>query len=245
MAAADTPLYASAVFQRIAGGTWRPGGTGLTRHALELCAFAPGAEVLDIGCGTGASLALVREFGLNGTGLDREYSLAESFPFVQADAQNPPFPDASFDGILCECVLSLLPDAGQALRRFSAILRPEGRLLLSDLFIHGAAKTAESAPGSSCLAGARTRQETDRLLAENGFALLHFEDHTASLKELAARLLWYGDDSLCSLLRGGRPSGEASSGGCACGSLRAGGLRYGYGLWIAAPTREISSSPQS
>ena len=189
---ADTPLYASAAFQSIAGGTWRPGGTALTRHALELCAFAPGSDVLDIGCGKGASLALARELGLNGTGLDRENSLAEPFPFVQADAQNPPFPDASFDGILCECVLSLLPDAGQALHRFAEILRPNGRLLLSDLFLRGATGPAERTPGFSCLAGARTRQETEYLLAENGFTLLHFEDHTASLKELAARLPAFG-----------------------------------------------------
>ncbi len=231
---ADTPLYASAAFQSIAGGTWRPGGTALTRHALELCAFAPGSDVLDIGCGKGASLALARELGLNGTGLDRENSLAEPFPFVQADAQNPPFPDASFDGILCECVLSLLPDAGQALHRFAEILRPNGRLLLSDLFLRGAAGPAEHTPGFSCLAGARTRQETEYLLAENGFTLIHFEDHTASLKEMAARLLWYGDESLCNLLRGGRPSGDASSGSCVCASLRPGRPNYGYGLWIAS-----------
>lgn len=242
MTAADTPLYASSVFQSIAGGTWRPGGTALTRHGLEMCALAPGSDILDIGCGTGASLALAREFGLHGTGLDRECSLTEPFPFVQADAQNPPFSDASFDGILCECVLSLLPDAGQALRRFSAILRPEGRLLLSDLFVHGTAGAAGHAPGSSCLAGARTRQETERLMAEHGFALLHFEDHTASLKELAARLLWYGDADLCHLLRGGRPSDAVPASG-SCGSPRPGGLRYGYGLWIAAPARNIRPSP--
>ena len=46
MSAAASSLYASSVFQSIAGGAWRPGGTALTRHGLELCALAPGSTVL-------------------------------------------------------------------------------------------------------------------------------------------------------------------------------------------------------
>lgn len=238
----SVPLYASQAFQRIAGDTWRPGGTALTLHALELCAFAPGSDILDVGCGQGASLALLRSLDLNGTGLDRERTLEEDFPFVQADAENPPFPDASFDGILCECVLSLLPDAGAALERFARILRPEGRLVLSDLYVRSESSTAAGPPpGSSCLAGARTRQELEALLEQSGLALLHFENHTASLKELAARLLWYGDESLCTLLRGKSDAkgDKRLTGSCACDSLRPGRARYGYGLWIAAPASHV------
>lgn len=242
MTRTSVPLYASKAFQRIAGDVWRPGGTNLTRHALDLCAFAPGADILDVGCGKGASLVLLRSLGLNGTGLDRERALEEDFPFVQADAGNPPFPDASFDGILCECVLSLLPDAGAALRRFAHILRQKGRLVLSDLYVRSEPlPAAVPSPGSSCLAGARTRQELEVLLEQSGLVLLHFEDHTESLKELAARLLWYGDESLCALLRGKNEtkSDTRLPESCACGSLRPGGTRYGYGLWIAARSRSV------
>ena len=240
MSAADQ-LYASPLFQQIAGGTWRPGGLALTRHALELCAFPPRSEILDIGCGQGASLALLRELGMNGTGLDNTCSLTEDFPFVRADAQDPPFPDASFDGILCECVLSLLPDAEQALRRFVSILRPKGKLLLSDLYLRQETTILPDKAwiGSSCLAGARTRQGLERLLQKSGFDLLHTEDHTACLKELAARLLWYGDASLKNLLHRKNDAAEAlrgPAGSCACGAVRSGGLRYGYGLWIATPS---------
>ena len=106
--------------------------------------------------------------------------------------------------------------------------------------MRGGEPSALPSPGSSCLAGARTRQKTERLLTEHGFALLHFEDHTASLKELAARLLWYGNESVCGFLRGGRSAEVGAFRDCACGSLRPGGLRYGYGLWIAAPARKTS-----
>ena len=221
MSVLSSPLYASALFQNIAGGAWRPGGTALTRRALALCGFPPGADVLDIGCGQGASLALLRNLGLNGTGLDRECSLEQPFPFVQADAHEPPFPNASFDGMLCECVLSLLSDPGRALRNFAALLRPGGKLILSDLYLKDAPAAPASRASSSCLAGARPRRELERLLEESGFAPPYFEDHSSCLKELAARLLWYGDENLRQRLR--------AEGGCSCSA------RYGYGLWIAAP----------
>lgn len=239
----DAPLYASPLFQRIAGGTWRPGGLTLTRHALELCALEPGSEVLDIGCGQGASLSLLRDLGFKGTGLDKEYSLTEPFPFVQADAQQPPFLDASFDAVLCECVLSLLPDAEQALRRFAAVLRQKGRLILTDLYIRQPlSQTPAAHDGASCLAGARSRDTLEHLLRKSGFHLLTFEDHTASLKDLAARLLWYGDEPLLNALHGRNDT--VTSHACAtssCRCLGSGGIRYGYGLWIATPSTHACS----
>ena len=232
-----SPLYASALFQRIAGGTWRPGGTELTRHGLDLCAFAQGSKILDVGCGQGASLAVLRNRGLNGTGLDKECSLVEPFPFVRADAQDPPFADGSFDGILCECVLSLLPDAERALRRFAAVLRPGGKLLLSDLYVRSAPHVSPSfSPGSSCLAGARPRRDLEDMLARCGFTVLHAEDHTVRLKEMAARLLWYGDEELRRMVRNDRGCDlTGTDAHCGCVAFGGGGTRFGYGLWVAAP----------
>ena len=46
-------------FRRVAQGAWRPGGTALTRRGLALCrlhsGLTPGALVLDLGCGDGAT----------------------------------------------------------------------------------------------------------------------------------------------------------------------------------------------
>ncbi len=226
MSAPTPPLYASELFQRIAGDAWRPGGEELTRRGLTLCGFAPGARVLDIGCGAGASLALLRSLGLRGTGLDRECHLREALPLVLGDAQAPPFADGTFDGLLCECVLSLLTEPEETLRRFAAMLRPGGRLLLTDLFAHGAAPAA----AGGCMGGARSPAAMDALLRAAGFDILAFEDHSPALKELAAKLLWYGDADLRALLRGER--------GCSCSSQR----RCGYGLWVAAPRQETPAA---
>ncbi|MCL5290189.1 MAG: SAM-dependent methyltransferase, partial [Firmicutes bacterium] len=38
------------------GGTLRPGGFTLTDKAVQYCGFKPGTTVLDLGCGTGATV---------------------------------------------------------------------------------------------------------------------------------------------------------------------------------------------
>ena len=142
------PLWEQEDFQRVAGEIWRPGGPELTRRALELaarrCGLAPGARLLDLGCGPGASLELLAGLGYRPLGLDRRTHAAwakraagaERSPaviFLQGDAACPPLADNSVDGVLSECVLSLLPDPLDALRGCRRTLRPGGALLLSDL----------------------------------------------------------------------------------------------------------------
>ncbi|MCH5145276.1 class I SAM-dependent methyltransferase [Desulfovibrio sp. UIB00] len=80
-----------------------------------------------------------------------------------------------------------------------------------------------AAPGSSCLAGARPESAWRGLMEAAGLRLLHYEDNSRALVELAARMIWYGDDAT-------RPVQGCKCGGTAPGkSWRA----YGYGLWIA------------
>ncbi len=233
------PLWEQEDFQRVAGEFWRPGGPELTRRALELaahhCGLAPGARLLDLGCGPGASLELLAGLGYRPLGLDRRAHAAwgkraagaariPAVIFLRADAARPPLADNSVDAVLCECVLSLLPAPLDALRGCRRILRPGGALLLSDLFLHGDMVEKGGAsplpPESGCPAGARSRAVWEGLLVRAGFVPHCFEDHSRALVELAARLLWYGADAVPERLRGG----------CACGGRR---RSVGYGLWIA------------
>jgi arsenite methyltransferase len=81
-----------------------------------------------------------------------------------------------------------------------------------------------SAPRLSCLQGARLRHELEALLAEAGLHLVEFEDHTASLRAMAAQLLWRGAEG-AQLLQ------QAGLGRQGCGTQSCAGRRYGYGLW--------------
>ena len=227
-------------FRRAAGDAWRPGGVALTNRALDWCAASgwlpQGGLVLDLGSGAGATLHLLAERGYRAVGLDKHAgaaglecdNLADACCLVCADLAQPPLAAACVDCVLCECVLSLLADPLAALKATCAALRPGGVLVVSDLMLRQgyAPAPADSGlgyVGSSCLAGARAQADWRDLMEAAGFTLVHFEDNSRALVELAARMVWYGEDS----------AGQGKN--CACGGSAPGkDLRaFGYGLWIA------------
>ncbi len=212
-----TPLYQQPAFLAASGGALRPGGPELTRRGLALCGLEPGSRILDVGCGSGASLRLLRELGFAGEGVDPDphfvvKARAAGLNARQGSAQCLPAPDAAYDGALCECVLSLLPDPDAALAEIARVLRPGGALALSDLYARGPdIRPAGAQSGQSCLAGAVTLEEMADRLERNGFTVLDCEDHSRALAEFAGRLMFAGWE---------RP---------ACGA----GARPGYALFAA------------
>ncbi len=226
-----TVLWEQNDFQYTLGEVWRPGGLALTRHAVELaeryCVLNNNPRLLDLGCGTGASAAFLADRGYLVLGLDRHIHATwtmrkkerQNLHFLQADATSLPLAEAGIDVVCCECVLSLLSDPLLMLRRCHQILYPGGALVFSDLFLRTIQGRRNDADGRllspSCLDGARRRDAWEAMLISAGFTLLHFEDHSRALRDLAARLLWYGVDS-----------SRCLHGLCRCGG-------FGYGLWIA------------
>lgn len=189
-------LYEKSELREITGCTLRPGGLELTRRGLELCAFRPGDRVLDVGCGPGESLGLMRELGLEACGLDiSETLLAEAAlrgPVLRSDAANIPMADAALDGALMECVLTLAPDKPAALKEARRVLKSGGRLLLSDLFLKKEPDQAEQ-EASLRIARAETLPRLRELLEAAGFKVLHCLDESASLTQLAVNMIFkYG-----------------------------------------------------
>jgi arsenite methyltransferase len=179
----------------VIGDAIRPGGLALTDRAAGFCGFSRGTRIIDIGCGFGATLNHLRDrHGLRVCGVDisaRMLSESRRLPVIQAAADCQPFGAGVFDGIFCECVLSLLPLPENALCEFHRVLQPGGYLVLSDIYLRnpGQIQKIVGQP-TSCLSGATTQSERMALVKDHGFELLLWEDHSGYLKELVARIVW-------------------------------------------------------
>ena len=149
-----------------AGDVLRPGGLALTDEALTWCALPHAARVLDVGCGTGAAVAHLRErYGYRAVGID---SAATGGHCMQALAESLPVKDASCNCVLCECVLSLVSDPERSLREMHRVLLPAGCAIVSDIYDRSQAG------------------RVPELLSRCGFSVFFWQDHTRSLREFAA-----------------------------------------------------------
>jgi arsenite methyltransferase len=210
-------LHESAALRAITGPSLRPGGFQLTERGLSLCNFSPGARIVDVGCGTGASVACLREkhrFSALGFDVSGDLFLKDgkdkSNCLALAQAEKLPLPNAGCDGVLCECVLSLVAEPKQVAEEFSRVLRIGGFLILSDIYDRAPDDCLQSGPLTSggCSSSLRSRHFVEKLLADSGFGRLTWEDHSRYLKELAAQLILSGGslpelDELCTVFDSG------------------------------------------
>ena len=118
---------------------------GLSRlkaHQLELLSVQPGMRVLDAGCGRGEMLLACHRLGARVAGIDYAQAAIEisrqtlqgvpDAEVVRGSVDALPWPDGSFDRIVCGDVIEHLdPDQGErALREFRRVLAPGGLLLV-------------------------------------------------------------------------------------------------------------------
>ena len=125
---------------------------GPRRRVLELAAPREGEAVLEVAIGTGAQLIDLARRNPTGRTVGTELSdgmLAKArkkvaaagferrIELVHADALELPFEDQTFDLVVNSYMLDLLPrdDIPRALSEFGRVLRPEGRIVLSNMTI--------------------------------------------------------------------------------------------------------------
>jgi arsenite methyltransferase len=112
--------------------------------------LAPGERVLDLGSGAGTdSLIAAQMVGEQGhvTGVDMTPEMlakarvaaadmgAENVDFVEAEAEHLPFPDASFDVVISNGVIDLIPDKEAVFSELYRVLVLGGRLQIADVTI--------------------------------------------------------------------------------------------------------------
>lgn len=140
-------LYESDAAKLLLGDSFHPGGVKLTERLGSILQLGPDSRVLDVACGCGTSAFFVAErFGCKVIGIDygiqniaraqaeaAERGVAERVLFEPADAEQLPFPSASFDAVVSECAFCTFPDKAKAAGEFARVLTGGGRVGISDL----------------------------------------------------------------------------------------------------------------
>ena len=97
----------------------------------------PGERILDLAAGTGASSAALAKGGAEVVACDLSEGMIEvgrqrhpDIEFVQGNALDLQFEDASFDAVTISWGLRNIPDPARALREMARVVRPRGRLVV-------------------------------------------------------------------------------------------------------------------
>lgn len=187
------------------GGAYHPGGRPLTRTLADRLVLKPRQRVLDVASGPGGTaLLLAREYGVLADGVDlgpenvakataaaASAGLDDRVRFHVGDAERLPFPDGTFDAAVCECAFCTFPDKSTAAAEFARVLRPGGRLGLTDITIdpaHLDDRLKTLAGRVACIADAGPSDEYARLLTDAGLHVTRVERHDEALTEMIDRI---------------------------------------------------------
>lgn len=156
-------------------------------NPTAIAGLAPGETVLDLGSGAGFDAFLAaRQVGDSGKvyGVDMTDEMLEkarnnaarsgfgNVEFLKGQIEEIPLPDKSVDVIISNCVVNLCPDKEAVYREAFRVLKPGGRVEISDVVAF------KDLPNelkdnlhliSACVGGAITKAETEEIMKKAGF----------------------------------------------------------------------------
>lgn len=221
-----------------------PEARAYKERSFSLVAPDPGLAILEVGCGTGADLlALARQLGSHGcvVGIDRSFAMARAsvcaaagaadaarIALGQADIHALPFGSASFAGCRADRVLQHVEHPRRAVAELARVVRPGGRLVVSepdwDSLVIDLGSDVGS-PGQTRSLARRLRDaladgvrhgaigsRLPRLFAEAGLVSVRVEAHalTLSTPRLAEEILGLSTRAVAAFERGALEAEETA-----------------------------------
>jgi SAM-dependent methyltransferase len=189
----------------------------------------PGEVVVDLGSGGGLDVFLAaKQVGPEGRaiGIDMTPAMIEraranaksgeytNVEFYLANIDRIPLPDASVNCVISNCVLNLAPDKPAVFREIVRILKPGGRLAVSDIALKGdlpEAVASSLAAYVGCIAGAIRMDTYREELLKAGFAHVEIVDSRADLNAYAKV---ENQSGCCSPSMGTENNGATAAGYC-------------------------------
>lgn len=182
---------------------------------VEAAGLQPGETVVDLGSGTGRDVFLAAErVGPTGRviGVDMTPEMVakarraasalgtSNAEFRLGEIEHLPLPDGIADAVISNCVINLLPDKRPAFAEAFRVLRPGGRLVISDVVSRQPLPESfkSAATWAACLAGAIPEGDYLGQVRAAGFTDV----------EVLARRSYTGDDLFSITLRAGKPAGQ-------------------------------------
>ncbi len=183
-------------------------------NPIATAGLRPGEVVVDLGCGGGLDVLLAApKIGPNGKaiGIDMSQQMidlakrnaakgndgkpVENVEFHLATIDQLPLDDHSVDCVISNCVINLAPDKSAVIGEIHRVLRPAGRVAVSDIALKKPLPTelAENLPAYiGCIAGAISIAQYVDLLSEAGFDAVQVIDSEADLNAFSL-----ADDAAC------------------------------------------------
>ena len=152
-----------------------------------LAELEPGQIVLDLGSGAGLDVLISAKrvspgghaYGVDMTdemlaiaNANRERSGVANATFLKGTIENVPLPDSSVDVVISNCVINLSTDKAAVLTEIARVLKPGGRVGVSDIVAEDRLSPEERAERGSyvgCIAGALSQSEYEEGLKAAGF----------------------------------------------------------------------------
>jgi SAM-dependent methyltransferase len=184
---------------------------------ITLAGLSPGQTVLDLGSGGGIDCFLaVRQVGQGGyvIGVDMTPAMLEkaernkatmgydNVDFRFGQIERLPVDDNAVDVVISNCVINLSPDKPAVFREAYRVLKPGGRIAVSDMVTQGhfsPEERADMAQWSGCITGAEDVADYVEAIKAAGFSAISVQDKEAPDVELSHSLgLYIGQPRLFS-----------------------------------------------